>query len=209
MSNRASFVAFSILLLTSLACSLPGAASPSPVAPAPESISTFTPPAQEPEKPAEPPAPPTLTPEPTALQPQVRAIDPRLLSGCDIFLEADFPNSVGSAPTSSQPLSDAEKKACQYTFARGTIFAAISTSQPGREAFENVRQFDAMTGGTIEPITLGEIAVFKVFDENRVTLEAVLNGWYVVLDAQGFDRKHLLLLAELLLANLTPYSPVP
>lgn len=209
MSNRASFVAFFVLLLASLACNLPGAASPAPVAPAREDIPTFTPPAQQPQKPNEPPAPPSLTPEPTALLSQVRVIDPRLLSGCDIFLEADFPNSAGSVPSSSQPLSDAEKKACQYTFANGTIFAAIFTSLPGREAFENVRQFDAMTGGTIEPITLGEIAAFKVFDDSRVTLEAVLNGWYVVLDAQGFDRKHLLLLAELLLANLIPYSPVP
>jgi hypothetical protein len=209
MSKRACFVAFSMLILASLACSLPGAASPSPVAPARESIPTFTPPVQNPEKPTEPPPAPTLTPEPTALQPQVRALDPRMLSGCEIFLDADFPNTVGSVPAAAELLSDANSKACQYTFDGGTIFASISTSLPGREAFENVRQFDGMAGATIEPITLGEMAVFKVFEENRVALEAVLNGWYVVLDAQGFDRKHLLLLAELLIANLIPYYPAP
>jgi len=207
--SKFGFIPLLSLLVASLACSLPTAATPQPL-PAIE-IPTFTPASPFPaeNKPTEPPAWPTLTPEPTALQPQVRAIDPRFLSGCEIFIEADFPNSVGSVPASSQPLSDAEKKACQYTFVNGAIFAAISISLPGREAFENVRQFDAMSGGTIEPITLGEVAVFKVFDESRVTLEAVLNGWYVVLDAQGFDRKHLLLLAELLLTNLTPYSPAP
>ncbi len=209
MSNHTFFVAVSMLILASLACSLPGQAVPSPVAPAPESIPTFTSSVQDAGKSTEPPAPPTLTLEPTAMQPQVRALDPRTLGGCDIFLEADFPNSVGAAPLATQPLSDTEKTACQYTFASGTIFASISTSLPGREAFDTVRQFDAISGGTIEPITLGEIALFKVFDENRVTLEAVLNGWYVVLDAQGFDRKHLLLLAELLQANLIPYATGP
>ncbi len=125
-------------------------------------------------------------------------IDPRALSGCDIFLDSDFPNAVGSLPVSAQTLSDIEKKACLYTFASGTLFAGIFTSLPGREAFENVRQFDAMTGGVIEPVPLGEIALFKVFaEENRVVLEVVLNGWYIVLDGAGLDRKHLLLLAEL------------
>jgi hypothetical protein len=205
MSGFFRFLPILSLVLVSLACSLPGAVTAPPAFPTID-IPTFTPTAAQPEgKPTEPPAPPTLTPEPTVPAPQARSLDPRALSGCDIFLDADFPNSVGAAPASSQPLSDAEKKACQYTFASGAIFASISTSLPGREAFENVRQFDAVSGGTVEPVTLGEIAVFKTFEDGRVTLEAVLNGWYVVLDAQGFDRKHLLLLAEILLANLLPY----
>ena len=208
MSRLSRIVSLFSLLLTSLACTLPSVVA-SPQAVPTIDIPTFTPTVQAEIKPTDPPAPPTLTPEPTALLPQPRLIDPRALSGCDIFLESDFPNTVGSVPASAQTLSDAEKKACQYTFASGTIFVSISTSLPGREAFENVRQFDAISGGTIEPVILGEIAVFKSFGEGRVTLEAVLNGWYVVLDTQGFDRKHLLLLAELLLANLTPYSPAP
>lgn len=147
-----------------------------------------------------------LTPPPTAPAPQARVIDPRALSGCDIFLDSDFPNAVGSVPASAQTLSDIEKKACLYSFANGTLFAGIFTSLPGREAFENVRQFDAMTGGVIEPVSLGEIAIFKVFaEENRVVLEVVLNGWYVVLDGAGLDRKHLLLLAELLANGLVQY----
>ncbi len=193
------------LLLAALACNLPGTVSPPPAAP-PIEIPTFTPTAQVEVKPTEPPAPPTFTPEPTALLPQTRTIDPRALSGCDIFLDSDFPNAVGSLPVSAQTLSDIEKKACLYTLANGTLFAGIFTSLPGREAFENVRQFDAMTGGVIEPVSLGEIAIFKVFaEENRVVLEVVLKGWYIVLDGTGLDRKHLLLLAELLSNGLVRY----
>ncbi|MCS6994965.1 MAG: hypothetical protein N2117_11400 [Anaerolineales bacterium] len=195
------------LLLAALACNLPETVSPPPAAP-PIEIPTFTPTAQVEVKPTEPPAPPTLTPPPTALMPQTRVIDPRALSGCDIFLESDFPNATGTFVASAQPLSDAEKKACLYTFSGtpSTLFAGIFTSLPGREAFENVRQFDAMTGGVIEPVSLGEIAIFKVFaEDNRTILEVVLKGWYIVLDGTGLDRKHLLLLAELLMNGLVSY----
>lgn len=209
MSRLSRIVSLFSLLLASLACTLPGAVASPQVIPA--DIPTFTPTVPLEIKPTDLPAPPTLTPEPTALLPQPRVIDPRALSGCDIFLESDFPNTVGSLPASMQTLSEQGKTACFYTFSGtpSTLFASIFTDLPGREAFENVRQFDAMSGGTIEPVTLGEIAVFKSFSEGRVTLESVLNGWYVVLDTQGFDRKHLFLLAELLLASLSPYSPAP
>ncbi len=205
MSNFIRVLPLVSLLLAALACNLPGTVSPPPTAP-PIEIPTFTPTAPVEVKPTEPPAPPTFTPPPTALAPQARVLDPRSLSGCDIFLDSDFPNAVGSVPVSAQTLSDIEKKACLYSFANGTLFAGIFTNLPGREAFENVRQFDAMTGGGIEPGPLGEIAIFKVFaEENRVVLEVVLNGWYVVLDGAGLDRKHLLLLAELLANGLVRY----
>lgn len=209
MSKSLRFLPLFSLLLAALACNLPGTVNP---APPPIEIPTFTPTAPVEVKPTDPPAPPTLTPEPTALLPQARVIDPRALSGCDIFLESDFPNTVGSLPASMQTLSDMEKKACLYTFAGtpATLFAGIFTSLPGREAFENVRQFDAMTGGVIEPVPLGEIAIFKIFaEENRAVLEVVLNGWYIVLDGAGLDQKNLLLLADLLRVNLVPYSPAP
>lgn len=205
MSNFIRVLPLVSLWLAALACNLPGTVSPPPAVP-PIEIPTFTPTAPVEVKPTEPPAPPTFTPPPTAPAPQARVIDPRALSGCDIFLDSDFPNAVGSVPASAQTLSDIEKKACLYSFANGTLFAGIFTSLPGREAFENVRQFDAMTGGVIEPVSLGEIAIFKVFaEENRVVLEVVLNGWYVVLDGAGLDRKHLLLLAELLANGLVQY----
>lgn len=206
MSKFIRFIPLLSLLVASLDCSLPGlAATPQPL-PAIE-IPTFTPTAPQPLeiKRTEPPAPPTFTPEPVAPTPQARVLNPRALAGCDIFLDSDFPNTVGSVPTALQPLSEDGKVACQYTFENGSLFVSIATSLPGMEAFQNVRQFDALSGGTIEPVTLGDIAVFKTFDDNRVTLEAVLNGWYVVLDEQGFDRKNLLLLAELLLSSLPPY----
>ena len=195
------------LLLAALACNLPGAGSPTVSVPAVE-IPTFTPTTQVEVKPTDPPAPPTLTPEPTALLPQARLINPRALSGCDIFLESDFPNTVGAVPTAMQTLSDVEKKACWYTFDSGTLIAIIFTSAPGREGFDTVRQFDAMTGGVVTPADVGEISIFKTFpEENRVILEAVINGWYIVLEAQGFDEKHLLFLSDLLTSNLTPYTP--
>ncbi len=206
MSKFIHFIPLLSLLAAALACSIPTGATPQPI-PAIE-IPTFTPLPHLPveDKPTEPP---TFTPEPIPPTSQPRAINPRALGGCDIFLDSDFPNTVGAVPTALQSLSDNEKIACQYTFEYGSLFVSIATSLPGREAFENVRQFDAIAGGTVEPVTLGEIAVFKTFDNNRVTLEAVLNGWYIVLDEQGFDRKNLLLLAELLQSNLTPYSPAP
>ncbi len=208
MKNFRYFVLLILPLWTGLACNL-GAVTKPEVEANPLEISTLTPNVPVEIKPTEPPAPPTATPEPTALQPQPRVIDPRSLSGCDIFLDTDFPNTVGGRPLSAGVLTDMDKKACQYTFEGGSIFASIAVSLEGRDAFETVRQFDAVSGAVVEPVMLGDVAIFKVFDESRVTLEAVLNGWYVVLDGQGFDRKNLLLLAELLLSNLVPYSPAP
>ncbi|GAB4488025.1 MAG: hypothetical protein Fur0016_04930 [Anaerolineales bacterium] len=204
MSKFSRLLPLLALLLAALACSLPGIGSaPPPVQPSIE-IPTFTPTAQVEIKPTDLPAPPTLTPEPGSPQP-LSLLDPRAIPGCDIFIDADFPNTLGSLPDTKQDLSEEGKKACQYNFSNGVLVVSISTSLPGREAFENVRQFDALSGAAIESIPLGDIAILKTFDDGRFTLEAVLNGWYVVLDAQGFDRKHLLLLADLLLNNLVAY----
>ncbi|NWF64361.1 MAG: hypothetical protein HXY38_08660 [Chloroflexi bacterium] len=201
-------LAILLLTLASLACNLPGSTPPSGTANPPIDIPTFTPTASnvEENKPTDLPAPPTFTPEAPAPQPQANYFDPRNIADCDIFIDSDFPNTIGSVPNTKQPLSDADKKACQYEFSNGTLFVSIATSLPGREAYETVRQFDAVSGGTVTPYPIGEIAVFKTFSDGRIALEAVLNGWYVVLDAQGFDEKNLALLAELLLANLAPYS---
>lgn len=196
------------LTLASLACNMPGSNSPVNPANQPIDIPTFTPTAHSAveNKPTDLPAPPTLTPEAPAPQPQANYFDPRSVADCDIFVDSDFPNTIGSIPNTKQSLSDTDKKACQYEFSNGTLFVSIATSLPGIEAYETVRQFDAISGGTITPYPIGDVAIFKTFSDGRITLEAVLNGWYVVLDAQGFDEKHLALLAELLLTNLAPYS---
>lgn len=194
-----------LLILASLACNMPGTA-PSAQANPNIDIPTFTPTAHIADKPTDLPAPPTSTPEPTALQPQINVFDPRSIVDCDIFVDADFPNTIGSIPNTKLALSEADKKACQYDFSNGTLFVSIATSLPGMEAFENIRQFDAFSGGTVTPYPIGDAAVIKNFGDGHIALEAVLNGWYVVLDARGFDEKNLVLLAELLLANLIPYS---
>jgi hypothetical protein len=209
MSRFSRILPLLTLLLASLACNLPGAVSAPPTPLPPQAIPTFTPVSTVEVKPTEPPPPPTFTAEPTALQPSAATFDPRQIPDCDIFVDADFPNTVGAIPDSKISASDSNQQACQYNFANGTLFVSIATSLPGREAYENVRQFDALSGGAIEPVSVGEIAIFKTFDDGRVTLEAVINGWYVTLTEQGFDRKHLLLLAELLQAHLLPYPSNP
>ena len=203
---RNLLLAIFILTLASMACNMPGSTA-SPVNP-PIDIPTFTltAPGVEPEKPTDQAIPATAIPEATALQPQINAFDPRTIVDCDIFIDSDFPNTIGAIPDTKQALPEADKKACQYNFANGTLFVSISTGAPGMEAFENVRQFDALTGATISPYPIGEAAILKDFGDGHITLEAVINGWYVVLDARGFDEKNLVLLAELLLANLTPYT---
>ncbi|HNB40777.1 MAG TPA: hypothetical protein PLG52_04710 [Anaerolineales bacterium] len=204
---RNLLLAIFILALASMACNMPGSAG-SPVNP-PIEIPTFTAtvPSVVSDKPTDLPAPATSTPEQAVLQPQVNTFDPRSIADCDIFVDSDFPNTIGALPDTKKALPETDKKACQYNFANGTLFVSIFTGMPGMEAFENVRQFDALTGATISPYPIGEAAVFKDFGDGHITLEAVINGWYVVLDARGFDEKNLALLAELLLANLAPYSP--
>ncbi len=197
---RTSLFAALIFALTSFACNLPISSSQSGATPPPIHIPTFTPTVASNVETTPP------TPTPAVSSAQTRSLNPRAILGCDIFLDSDFPNTLGSLPNNKQDLSDGEKKACQYSFANASLFASISTSLPGREAYETVRQFDAVSGGSVVPYAIGEAAVFKVFSDNRLTLEAVLNGWYVVLDATGFDEKNLVLLAELLLSNLIPYS---
>jgi hypothetical protein len=196
-----------LLILASLACNLPGAAPSAQAIPTID-IPTFTPTAPIPEKPTDLPAPPIFsTPELPAPAPVVPRFDPRSIANCDIFLlDADFANTVGSIPDTKLSLSDAGKQYCQYNFGNSTLDIFIATDTPGKVAFENARQFDA-PGATVTPYPIGDMAVIKNFGDGRISLEAVLNGWYVLLDGNGLDEKHLVLLAELLLAKLSPYTP--
>jgi len=202
MSKMLSLLSVFVLILASLACSLPGAVS-SPAASLPTlEIPTFTPAAPVEIKPTDLPAAPTFTPEPTALTAQTGSLNPLAIADCDIFTDADLMNNVGAIPETKISASDANQQACQYNFTGGSLYVSIAISLPGREAYENVRQFDALSGGSSEPVALGEIALLKTFEDGRISLEAVLNGWYVVLTEQGLDTKHLLNLGNLLLNEL-------
>jgi hypothetical protein len=195
-----------LLILASLACNLPGAAPSAQAIPTID-IPTFTPTAPIPEKPTDLPAPPvSSTPEMPAPAPVLPRFDPRSIADCDIISYDDF-NAVGLVPDTALSLSEAGKQSCQYNFVNSTLGVLIVTDIPGKEAFENVRQFDALSGVMPTPYPIGDIAVIKNFGYGKMTLEAVLNGWYVLLDGNGLDEKHLVLLAELLLAKLSPYTP--
>lgn len=206
-----------LLILSSLACSLPVAA-PSAQAISTIDIPTFTPTAQVPEKPTDLPAPPvsstpeapaptaSSTPEIPAPAPVLARFDPRSVADCDIFVDSDFANTIGAIPDTKLSLSEAGKQSCQYNFDSSTLVVLIVTSIPGREAFENVRKFDPLSGVMPTPYPIGDMAVIKNFDDGS-TLEAVLNGWYVALHGNGIAEENLVLLAELLLAHLTPYTP--
>jgi hypothetical protein len=156
-------------------------------------------------------APPAA--EPTATAPAAASLDPRALDTagmeeCALLADSDFSAVLGQSPANPVPEAEVNRAACYYTFSGGQMVAVtIITGQPGRQVYDGNLQYPDFAAGS-EPLTLGEIAIVKE-DGDRVTIYAVINGWYVEVNGRGFERQAMINLARLFEPRLITYYPPP
>lgn len=186
-------LALSLLALAALACSLGAptapAAPPSPAAPSSASPSASS------DSSSVPPSAPPLDP---------RALDTAGMEECALLSAPDFSALLGQTPSDSVPEAEINKTACYYNFSGGqTVSVTVITGQPGKQVYDSRMQYLDATAGA-EALALGETALLQERD-GLISIQAVVNGWYLALDGRGFDRQAVIALARLFEARLIPY----
>lgn len=206
-------LAFTLLTLAASACSQGTPSAPStPPMPieaaqptsqpiAPSATSSLEPHALDtPES-----APASLdTPEaaPSKLDP--RALDTAAMEECDLLADSDFSALLGQTPADKVPEAEINRTACYYNFSGGqTVYVTVITNQPGKEAYDGRMQY--LDSVDAETLTLGEAAIVQERD-GQVSIQAVVNGWYLMLDGRGFERQAVIALARLFEGRLIPNS---
>lgn len=145
------------------------------------------------------------TPEaaPASLDP--RALDTAAMEECSLLADSDFSALLGQTPADKVPEAEINRTACYYNFSGGqTVYVTIITNQPGKEVYDGRMQYlDSATDA--EALTLGEVATVQERD-GQVSIQAVVNGWYLALDGRGFERQAFVALARLFEERLIPNS---
>lgn len=186
-------LALSLLALAALACSLGAptapAAPPSPAAPSSASPSASS------DSSSVPPSVPSLDP---------RTLDTAGMEECGLLTDSDFSALLGQTPADRVPEAEINKTACYYNFSgEQTVYATLITDQPGKQVYDSRMQYLDSTAGA-EALALGETALLQERD-GLISIQAVVNGWYLALDGRGFDRQAVIALARLFEARLIPY----
>lgn len=169
-----------LLIIASLACSVPGVTTP-----------TSNPPI-------------AISPATTQVDP--RTLDTANMEECTVISDAELSAILGETPSDKVPNASVGIVGCSYNFTSGkSLTLNITVHTPGRQVYDNVMQFIDVAEGT-EPVALGEIAVIKEKD-GMVYFDMVLNGWYVSLQGYGFSRESQIALGQWLASRFTPFTP--
>lgn len=203
-----SLILIALLLpaCSSGASSVPGA-SPEPTAVSQPSGAPSATPAVNPPPTAAP------TPAPVATAPAAASLDPRPLDTagmeeCALLTDSDVSALLGQTLSDKVPEAEVNKTACYYNFSSGqTFYVTVRTELPGEQIYDASLQYPDFAAGA-QSLSLGKIAIVKE-DGDRVTIYAVINGWYVEVDGGGFERQAVINVARLLEERLVPYYPPP
>jgi hypothetical protein len=152
---------------------------------------------------------PTTVPQPGAASPAGSALNPRALDTagleeCSVLADSDFSAMLGQVPADKVPEAEVNKTACYYNFSGGqTVYVTFITNQPGQQVYDSRLQYvDAASGA--ESLAFGETALLQEQD-GQISIWAVVNGWYLEIQARGFEQKAVINLAKLFEARLIPY----
>lgn len=125
---------------------------------------------------------------------------------CSLVSDSDFSALLGQNPTDNVPEAEINKTACYYNFSGGqTVYVTVITDQPGKQVFDSRMQYIDSAAGA-EALTLGETALLQE-REGLLSIQAVVNGWYLNVESRGFDRQAIIALARLFETRLIPYPP--
>lgn len=189
---KPTFFAFSLLALAALACNLGAPVAP----PAPTEVPPVT----------APPAAPSSPTSPSASPLDPRALDTAGMEECGLVSDSDFSALLGQNPADKVPEAEINKTACYYNFSGGqTVYVTLITDRPGKQVYDSRMQYLDSAAGA-EALTLGETALLQERD-GLISIQAVVNGWYLNVEARGFDRQAIIALARLFETRLIPYPP--
>ncbi|GEM_PF-953121 len=185
-------LALSLLALAALACNLGAPVAP----PAPTEVPPLT------AQPAAPSSP--ISPSASLLDP--RALDTAGMEECSLVSDSDFSALLGQSPADKVPEAEINKTACYYNFSGGqTVYVTVITDRPGKQVYDSRMQYLDSAAGA-EAVTLGETALLQE-REGLISIQSVVNGWYLNVESRGFDRQAVLALARLFETRLIPYPP--
>lgn len=188
-------LALSLLALAALACNL-GAPLP-PAVPTASSVPSSASPSASSDSSSVPASASPLDP---------RALDTAGMEECVLVSDSDFSALLGQSPADKVPEAEINKTACYYNFSGGqTVYVTVITDQPGKQVYDSRMQYLDSTAGA-EALTLGETALLQERD-GLLSIQAVVNGWYLNVESRGFDRQAIIALARLFETRLIPYPP--
>lgn len=189
------------------ASSVPGATPVATAVSQPSGAPSATPAANPPPTAAPTPAP-VATTAPAAASLDPRALDTAGMEECALLTDSDVSALLGQTLSDKAPEAEMKKTACYYNFSSGqTVYVTIRMEAPGEQIYDANLQYPDFVAGA-ESLSLGKIAIVKE-DGDRVTIYAVIDGWYVEVDGRGFERQAVINVARLLEERLVPYDPPP
>jgi hypothetical protein len=148
-------------------------------------------------------------PTPASVAPPATQINPAALNNdapCTIVPNEVLTALLGNSINDMYVLpTDVAEVGCNYEFAGGkSLKLRVELARPGHQAFSDIMQYQEVSQGS-EDVSLGEVARIQETQQD-IRLYAVLNGWYVAVEAYGgFTREQVLALGQWLSARFVPY----
>ena len=148
-------------------------------------------------------------PTPASVAPPATQINPAALNNdapCTIVPNEVLTALLGNSINDMYVLpTDVAEVGCNYEFAGGkSLKVRVELARSGQQAFSDIMQYQEVSQGS-EDVSLGDVARIQETQQD-IRLYAVLNGWYVTVEAYGgFTREQVLALGQWLSARFVPY----
>jgi hypothetical protein len=148
-------------------------------------------------------------PTPASVAPPATQINPAALNNdapCTIVPNEVLTALLGNSINDMYVLpTDGAEIGCNYEFAGGkSLKLRVELARSGQQAFSDIMQYQEVSQGS-EDVSLGDVARIQETQQD-IRLYAVLNGWYVTVEAYGgFTREQVLALGQWLSARFVPY----
>jgi hypothetical protein len=149
----------------------------------------------------------------TAASASTGSFDPRADELCELFTDAELSAALGSAPDLPTPGSSAGEAECNWSSVDGpSLTVTVALDDPGEVVYDDVTQYLEVTEGS-ESLDLGSVAIIKSVPDSSgetVSIDAVVNGWYISVQGFGVDGSDgLVELARVLESSLVAFTAGP
>jgi hypothetical protein len=138
------------------------------------------------------------------------AVDPRAVDACDLLGDDAVTAALGAPVDDAIPNQQTYEVGCSWSTGDGpSITLTLETERPGQETYDSMMQFIESAGET-ESLDVGEVAQINTVDEGgqvTFTIDAVVNGWYVMIRGYDTDRDATVDALRALESSLVAYTP--
>jgi len=149
------------------------------------------------------------SPNRAGIAPPTTQINPAELSReavCTILPQEVLTSVIGQSIRDMYVMpTDISEVGCSYAFeGERSLTLRVGLTEPGQQIMNRRMQYLEFSQGT-ESVSLGDAARIQERQQD-ILLDAVLNGWYVTVEAYGgFTREQVLTLGQWLSARFVPY----